>query len=76
MNELRAFMFDKVYLREETNEERVKAKEVVQKLVSHFEKNPDSLPEQYINSQTKLENAVDYVAGMTDRYALKVFKEL
>ena len=76
MNQLRAFMFDKVYLREETNEERVKAKEVVQKLVSHFEKNPDSLPEQYINSQTNLENAVDYVAGMTDRYALKVFKEL
>ena len=76
MNELRAFMFDKVYLREETNEERIKAKEVVQKLVSHFEKNPDSLPEQYINSQTNLENAVDYVAGMTDRYALKVFKEL
>ena len=76
MNELRDFMFKKVYLREETMEERNKAKEVVEKLVSNFEKKPDLLPEQYRSDQTDLENAVDYVAGMTDRFALKEFSKL
>ena len=76
MNELRDFMFEKVYLREETIKERGEAKEVVEKLVSSFEKNPDLLPEQYRTDQTDLENAVDYVAGMTDRFALKEFSKL
>ncbi len=76
MNELRDFMFEKVYLREETMEDRRKAKEVVEKLVSSFEKNPDLLPEQYRTDQTDLENSVDYVAGMTDRFALKEFNKL
>ena len=76
MNELREFMFEKVYLREETMEERIKAKEIVENLVLNFEKNPDLLPEQYRTEQTNLENAVDYVAGMTDRFALKEFSKL
>jgi len=76
MNELREFMFEKVYLREETMEERIKAKEIVENLVLNFEKNPDLLPEQYRAEQTNLENAVDYVAGMTDRFALKEFSKL
>ena len=69
-------MFEKVYLREETMEERIKAKEIVENLVLNFEKNPDLLPEQYRTDQTNLENAVDYVAGMTDRFALKEFSKL
>ncbi len=76
MNELRDFMFEKVYLREETMEERIKAKEIVEKLVLNFEKNPALLPKQYKGKQTDLENAVDYVAGMTDRFALKEFNKL
>ncbi|MFL2647474.1 MAG: HD domain-containing protein [Candidatus Actinomarina sp.] len=76
MNELREFMFEKVYLREETMEERIKAKEIVENLVLNFEKKPDLLPEQYRTDQTNLENAVDYVAGMTDRFALKEFSKL
>ncbi len=76
MNELREFMFEKVYLREGTMEERTKAKEVVEKLVLNFEKNPNLLPKQYRVDQTDLQNAVDYVAGMTDRYALKEFGKL
>ena len=76
MNELREFMFEKVYLREGTMEERTKAKEVVEKLVLNFEKNPNLLPKQYRVDQTDLQNTVDYVAGMTDRYALKEFGKL
>ena len=76
MNELRDFMFDKVYLREETKEERIKAKSIIEKLVYTFEKDPSLLPENYLNDQSNLENAIDYVAGMTDRYAIKKHREL
>ena len=76
MNELREFMFQKVYLREETREERLNAKNIIEKLVLTFEKDSSSLPENYQNDQTDLENAIDYVAGMTDRYAIKKYNEL
>ena len=76
MNELRDFMFEKVYLREETKEERIKAKSIIEKLVYTFEKDPSLLPENYHNDQSNLENAIDYVAGMTDRYAIKKHSEL
>ena len=76
MNELREFMFQKVYLREETKAERLNAKNIIEKLVLTFEKDPFLLPENYQNEQTSLENAIDYVAGMTDRYAIKKFNEL
>ena len=76
MNNLREFMFEKVYLRDETKKERAEAKKVVEKLVSNFTNNPNLLPEQYRTTQSELENAVDYVAGMTDRFALKEFSKL
>ena len=76
MNNLRESMFEKVYLRDETKKERVEAKKVVEKLVINFKNNPTLLPEQYRTPQSELENAVDYVAGMTDRFALKEFNKL
>ena len=76
MNNLREFMFEKVYLRDETKKERAEAKKVVEKLVINFKNNPNLLPEQYRTTQSELENAVDYVAGMTDRFALKEFNKL
>ena len=48
----------------------------MEKLVVNFTENPKLLPEQYRADQTDLENAVDYVAGMTDRFALKEFSKL
>ena len=56
-----------------SNEE---AKKIVEKLVLNFANNPDLLPKQYRTSQLEIENAVDYVAGMTDRFALKEFEKL
>ena len=76
MNVLRDFMFENVYLRKERLEDWKEAREVVEKLVINFTENPKLLPEQYRANQTDLENAVDYVAGMTDRFALKEFSKL
>lgn len=79
--DLRAFMFKNVY-----NSERVKKeedlqeiKEQIEGLYDYFMKNPDNLPEMYksIIEEDGLNIAVkDYVAGMTDRYANKVYNSI
>jgi len=76
MHELREFMFDKVYLREETLAQRSEAKNIVESLVVYFEKNPDKLPENYVQNQSNIANSVDYVAGMTDRFAISTYNSI
>ena len=76
MNELRDFMFDKVYLREETLSQRAEAKKIIEALVVYFEKYPDKLPNNYVQDQSDIANSVDYVAGMTDRFAISTFNSI
>ena len=76
MHELREYMFDKVYLRKETLSQRDEAKKIVETLVIYYEKNPDKLPTNYVQDQSNIANSVDYVAGMTDRFAISTFEKI
>jgi len=76
MNDLRDFMFKNVYLRQETMEQRSDAKKIVEELVLYFKNNPDELPKAYMQNQSDLENSVDYVAGMTDRFAISTYESI
>ena len=76
MNELREFMFENVYLRDETNEQRKECKNIVQTLVEYFMENKNELPKNYIQSEDDIENSIDYVAGMTDRFAISTFGKI
>ena len=76
MNELREFMFENVYLREETNDQRNECKNIVQTLVEYFMENKNELPKNYIQSEDDIENSIDYVAGMTDRFAISTFGKI
>ena len=76
MNELREFMFENVYLRKETNDQRKECKNIVQTLVEYFMENKNELPKNYIQSEDDIENSIDYVAGMTDRFAISTFGEI
>ena len=76
MHELREYMFDKVYLRKETLSQRDEAKKIVEALVIYYEKNPDKLPTNYVQDQSNIANSVDYVAGMTDRFAISTFEKI
>ena len=76
MNELREFMFENVYLREETNDQRNECKNIVQTLVQFFIENKNELPKNYIQSEDDIENSIDYVAGMTDRFAISTFGKI
>ena len=73
MNEIRAFMFARVYLRPETARQREHVFGVVTSLVEHFAAHPEHVPPSYRQDDADdLTRAIDYVAGMTDRYALDV----
>lgn len=73
---LHEFMFDRVYTNPICKSEEGKAMKLVQSLYSFFSTHPDELPNEFISIAWKdgAERAAsDYIAGMTDGYALKVF---
>lgn len=77
MHDLRAFMFERVYLRPEMEPQRRRAKEIVRGLVEYFLAHPDEIPESYRHDDsTLLVQVIDYVAGMTDRFAIRAHDTL
>jgi len=76
-HDLRSFMFSDVYLRDESQEHNVKAIRLIRTLVDHFSQQPDEIPPGYASaSDHPLQQAVDYVAGMSDSYAINVHDRL
>jgi dGTPase len=76
-NELREFLFDKVYNPALAGKDTAKAKRVIRLLYSYFLKHENQLPEEYEHRYDSIERKVtDYIAGMTDQYALKMAKEI
>ncbi len=78
-NELKAFMYENVYLNPVCKSEEAKAKMVVEKLYKHFVTNPERLPKDYLDDVEKYGKEVavcDYIAGMTDKYCINLFIDL
>ncbi len=77
MDQLRDFMFDRVYLRPEFEGQKQKAISVIEDLVVHFSNNPGEVPDSFTTpTADALHRAIDYVAGMTDRFALNTHDRL
>ncbi len=77
MHRLRSFMFERVYLRDAAESQRLRARQVVRDLVTWYLEHPDGVPETYRHDEAdELTQVIDYVAGMTDRYAISVHDEL
>lgn len=80
MMELRQFMFDHVYHGTAAQREEKRAKSMLRSLYEYFIEHPDELPDDYFVLQARGEAleriACDYVAGMTDRYSIAVYKNL
>jgi dGTPase len=77
MNELRDFMFRNVYLSHEAEEQKQRAISVIRDLVDYYAANPDGIPDSYkVDAADNLIRAIDYVAGMTDRFALSTHDTL
>src|SRR4051794_34431838 len=77
MTELRTFMFDNVYLSPIQRTHTDYAVGVLRRLVDHHLEHPDELPDSYRDTDADpTTQVVDYVAGMTDRFALQAHDRL
>ncbi len=77
MHTLRTFMFENVYLRAAAETQRKRATQIVRDLVTYYLEHPTKVPETYRHEEAdNLTQVIDYVAGMTDRYAIRTHDEL
>ena len=80
MHELREFLFTNVYVGSSAKVEEKKIIRLVKEIYFYYSENPDRLPNEYscqLSSGTEIKRlVVDYIAGMTDRYAISVYKKL
>ena len=77
MNELRDFMFERVYESAEQQREQRRAIAVIRDLMDWHLEHPDEIPESFRHENAPLTvQASDYVAGMTDRFALATHDRL
>jgi dGTPase len=77
MNELRDFMFANVYLSPEAEAQKQRAITVIRNLTDFYAEHPAEVPESYrVDDTDDLTRAIDYVSGMTDRFALSTHDRL
>lgn len=77
--ELRSFLFERVYIGSSAKSQEIKAQKMLELLFEHFLKNVESMPEEFvaIAEREGIERGVcDYIAGMTDSFALHKFREI
>jgi dGTPase len=76
-NILRQFLFDNVYNASLTRDEAVEARRVLHLLYSYFLEHEDRMPPEFVCvSDNREQKVVDYIAGMTDQYALRLAEEI
>ena len=81
MQGLRKFMFENVYRNPVAKREESKAIEMVKRLYNYYLEHTELVPEEFmrlcvINGDSKEQIICDYIAGMTDNYAVKTFQEI
>jgi dGTPase len=77
MHELRDFMFERVYLRPEAENQRRRAIHIIRSLVEWYLEHPDEIPDSYRQTEADVTTQViDYVSGMTDRFAIREYDRL
>jgi dGTPase len=81
MRKLRSFMFEHVYTNKTAKSQEEQAERLIETLFWHYQEHMDMLPEEYLRRMEERQEpsyraVCDYIAGMTDRYAVTKFKEL
>ncbi len=79
MAALREFMFESVYTNPLAKGEESKAQDMLRRLFEHYRQDPDQLPPDFqeIRVEEGVDRAVcDYIAGMTDPFAIEQFTKL
>jgi dGTPase len=78
MMDLRSFLFEHVYLSQAAKVEEPKAFGLVRSLFLHYLAHAEELPEEFRPQKPDElpQRVTDYIAGMTDRYATRVYERL
>ena len=81
MKGLRKFRFENVYRNPVAKREENKAVEMVKKLYVYYMEHEDLIPDEFkrlsvMYGDSKEQIVCDYIAGMTDNYAVKTFQEI
>ncbi|MFP5224210.1 MAG: deoxyguanosinetriphosphate triphosphohydrolase [Actinomycetota bacterium] len=77
MDRLRRFMFERVYLGPVALSDRARAEQILEELFTHLDGDPTHLPAEYQQLPGDQSTRVaDYLAGMTDGYAIRRHSEL
>jgi dGTPase len=75
MDALRTFMFEGVYLADAPRREHAKIARVLRGLFDHYCEHPELVPASVPGADLP-QRVTDYLAGMTDRFAIRAFEEL
>ncbi len=79
---IKSFLFQRMYRHHRVNRMIGKAKRVVQEIFQAYMSAPQSLPEEWrrraepVGGEQRARLVADYIAGMTDRYALEEHAKL
>jgi len=73
MLRLREFLFDRVYLAADAQREKPRIERMLRALFDHYASEP---PPAVVADSSREQRVVDWLAGMTDRFAVRVFAEL
>lgn len=76
LENIRDFLFEKVYRTELLEQEREKVKGVLGRILEHIHRHPEAYIADYPEGDSVDRRIIDFVAGMTDRYALRLFNTL
>ncbi len=80
MNRMKEFMFERLYHHPRVLAEREKMRVIISQLFDYYMEHPDALPETFRPAEPSREALVqsvcDYIAGMTDRYAIQRYIHL
>jgi len=77
--DLRSFMFERVYRNPVAKGEEVKAKAMLKRLYEYYYAHPEMIPEDFqpqLSFDGMEQTVCDYIAGMTDNYAVDKYTEL
>ncbi len=74
---IKKFLFNNVYNHIDLSNKRNHSKKVIFGLFTYFKNNNDKLPLDWRNQNIEIERLIcDYISGMTDRFALNLYKEI
>ena len=79
MEDLRDFMFKKVYRNPVAKGEESKAKDMLSRLFEYYITHPEALPEDFqpqLSFDGMERTVCDYIAGMTDNYAVDKYTQI